>query len=82
MEKSTHAHAWEAIVQKARERAAQKGETQTSIADLLGVHKATFGRWLRGERGGKKASIDDMLFYMESVKKRIVTKTEMNQWSS
>jgi phage repressor protein C with HTH and peptisase S24 domain len=37
------------------------------VARLLGVHKATVGRWLKEERGGKRASLDQMLGYMQKL---------------
>ena len=64
MKADKHKTAWEAIVRRIREKSAEPGENQSSLARLLGVNRATIGRWLSAERGGKKASLDDMLTYM------------------
>lgn len=64
MEPTAHNAIWTAILTRIHARMSA-GETQSSLALSLGVHKTVLGRWITGEKGGKKASIDDLLRYMQ-----------------
>lgn len=56
--------AWQAILDKIRERTALPGHTQVSVATALGVDKATVGRWLKAKRKGTQKTIDELVKYM------------------
>ncbi len=67
MDAKKHSAAWAAILAAIRQRISESGQSQSSVARLLGRDRGTVHNWLSGKRGGVKASMDDMLFYMEKL---------------
>ena len=65
MNKSTD-KIWNAIIEKIRILSAQ-GDTYQEIGDRLGVARATISRWLRGERGGVKTPMADVMHYINAL---------------
>ena len=67
MRTEKHAAAWKAILLAIEKKQQEPGWNQTRVATLLGVDKSTVNSWLSGKRGGKKASIDEMLSHMQKL---------------
>ena len=66
MANSIHGSMWQDILTAIRKRVGE-GESQSSLAAQLGVNRATLSRWLAQERGGKRASLDALLGYMDEL---------------
>lgn len=60
---STQETAWSVLLGRLREKLAEPGETQASVARMLGVNRSVVFKWLSGDLKGKRVSIDDMRRY-------------------
>lgn len=65
MEK-THDEIWDAIIAEIRFQIA-RDENQSSIAKKLGVSRVAVHRWLKGDRGSARKTIDDLKAYMNAL---------------
>ena len=58
---------WEAILDAIRKKLSVRGQTQLSVAEILGVDSGTVGRWLKGLRGSEQKTIDELMAYMRAL---------------
>ncbi|MBC17061.1 MAG: hypothetical protein CL942_08420 [Desulfovibrio sp.] len=46
----------------------EKGETQSSIARIIGCDRATVNRWIQDRRGGERTTFRDMIRYLDRLR--------------
>lgn len=46
----------------------ENGETQSSIARMLGCDRATVNRWIQDRRGGERTTFRDMIRYLDRLR--------------